>query len=547
MYLLSFHRNAVGQGPAGSSHRFPGPAHSCDERSEFDQDCPRTCRLGAPRDTILLTQRLVRAVSPEEYLTSRTDVLIRTGFGLALVILVGLGLLTYRRTEGLIEQALQVAASYRVILTLHDLEVEMLASESAARGFVLSGEEFLQQPFAFASERVLLLLSGLAPQLSESPGKSLDVLKDLCRKKLEFHGRIMNLRRTQGSAAAMKLFLTGEGIELGTRIRALLTQMTSEEERLLAVRLLEARNDASLLRRTLIVGYVLSFSLLLLVYYYLATQIVRRRKSEEEILRLNLGLEQRIAERTGELTAINAELESRNREIEQATRLKSEFLARMSHELRTPMNAIMGFSDLLAEEAEGPLSDAYKTFVRHIRNGAKHLLALINDVLDLSKIEAGRIELNPEEFRAADALDEVLPVIRPLAEVKRIRIDSQLDDKVLILADRTRFKQILYNLLSNSVKFTPEGGRVWIEAVPGDGRLALTVGDTGMGIPPAEQQAIFEEFYQVGTTTKGVKEGTGLGLAITKRLVELHGGKIEVVSEPGQGSRFTFTLPAAGV
>jgi signal transduction histidine kinase len=547
MYLLSFHRNAVGQGPAGSSHRFPGPAHSCDERSEFDQDCPRTCRLGAPRDTILLTQRLVRAVSPEEYLTSRTDVLIRTGFGLALVILVGLGLLTYRRTEGLIEQALQVAASYRVILTLHDLEVEMLASESAARGFVLSGEEFLQQPFAFASERVLLLLSGLAPQLSESPGKSLDVLKDLCRKKLEFHGRIMNLRRTQGSAAAMKLFLTGEGIELGTRIRALLTQMTSEEERLLAVRLLEARNDASLLRRTLIVGYVLSFSLLLLVYYYLATQIVRRRKSEEEILRLNLGLEQRIAERTGELTAINAELESRNREIERATRLKSEFLARMSHELRTPMNAIMGFSDLLAEEAEGPLSDAYKTFVRHIRNGAKHLLALINDVLDLSKIEAGRIELNPEEFRAADALDEVLPVIRPLAEVKRIRIDSQLDDKVLILADRTRFKQILYNLLSNSVKFTPEGGRVWIEAVPGDGRLALTVGDTGMGIPPAEQQAIFEEFYQVGTTTKGVKEGTGLGLAITKRLVELHGGKIEVVSEPGQGSRFTFTLPAAGV
>lgn len=547
MYLLSFHRNAVGKGPAGSSHRFPGPAHSCDERSEFDQDCPRTCRLGAPRDTILLTQRLVRAVSPEEYLTSRTDVLIRTGFGLALVILVGLGLLTYRRTEGLIEQALQVAASYRVILTLHDLEVEMLASESAARGFVLSGEEFLQQPFAFASERVGLLLSGLAPQLSESPGKSLDVLKVLCRKKLEFHGLLMKVRRSRGSAAATKLFLTGEGIELGTRIRALLTQMTSEEEKLLGVRSLEARKDASLLRRTLIVGYVLSFSLLLLVYYYLATQIVRRRKSEEEILRLNLGLEQRIAERTGELTAINAELESRNREIERATRLKSEFLARMSHELRTPMNAIMGFSDLLAEEAEGPLSDAYKTFVRHIRNGAKHLLALINDVLDLSKIEAGRIELSPEEFRAADALDEVLPVIRPLAEVKRIRIDSQLDDKVLILADRTRFKQILYNLLSNSVKFTPEGGRVWIEAVPGDGRLALTVGDTGMGIPPAEQQAIFEEFYQVGTTTKGVKEGTGLGLAITKRLVELHGGKIEVVSEPGQGSRFTFTLPAAGV
>jgi signal transduction histidine kinase len=172
---------------------------------------------------------------------------------------------------------------------------------------------------------------------------------------------------------------------------------------------------------------------------------------------------------------------------------------------------------------------------------------LINDVLDLSKIEAGHIELTPEEFRAADALEEVLPVIRPLAEVKAIRIDSHLDDQALVLADRTRFKQILYNLLINSVKFTPEGGRVWIEAVRDDGRLALTVGDTGMGVPMAEQQSIFEEFYQVGTTTKGVKEGSGLGLAITRKLVELHGGKIGVVSEPGLGSRFTFTLPAAGV
>jgi signal transduction histidine kinase len=356
----------------------------------------------------------------------------------------------------------------------------------------------------------------------------------------------MTLRRTQGAAAAEKLFLGGEGIELGIRIRALLAQMAAEEQTLLSARLVDTRTDARILLGTLATGLGLSSTLLLLVYYYLAMQIVRRRRSEEEILRLNFDLERRIAERTSELTAINAELESRNREIQRANRLKSEFLARMSHELRTPMNAIMGFSDLLAEEAEGPLNDAYRTFVRHIRNGAGHLLALINDVLDLSKIEAGRIELRPEEFRAVDAIEEVLPVILPLAEVKRIRIDSQLDENTLILADRTRFKQILYNLLSNAVKFTPEGGRVWIEAVPGDGHLSLTVGDTGMGIPQSEQEAVFGEFYQVGTTTKGVKEGTGLGLAITKRLVELHGGKIGVVSELGQGSRFIFTLPAGG-
>lgn len=481
-------------------------------------------------------------------MASRTDILIRTGFGLALVILAELGFLTYRRTEGFIGQASQVTASYRLILSLHELEIEMLASESAARGFVLSGEEFLQQPFALASGRAERLLTTLEPELTGglSLEKSIDVLRVLCRKKLEFHGRLMTLRRSQGAAAATKLFLTGEGIQLGVRVRSLLAQMSADEQTLLSARLVDTRTDARILLGTLVAGLGLSFTLLLLVYYYLATQIVRRRRSEEEILRLNFDLERRIAERTSELTAINAELESRNREIQRANRLKSEFLARMSHELRTPMNAIMGFSDLLAEEAEGPLSDAYKTFVRHIRNGAGHLLALINDVLDLSKIEAGRIELRPEAFRAADALEEVLPVIRPLAEVKRIRIDSQLDENALILADRTRFKQILYNLLSNAVKFTPEGGRVWIEAVPGDGRLSLTVGDTGMGIPPSEQQAVFGEFYQVGTTTKGVKEGTGLGLAITRRLVELHGGEIGVVSEPGQGSRFIFTLPAGG-
>jgi signal transduction histidine kinase len=495
----------------------------------------------------VLRARPFRAVPLEEDVTSRTDVLINTGFGLALVILVGLGLLTYQRTEGLFEGTVQVEASYRAITTLHELEVEMLASESAARGFALSGEEFLQQPFEVATERVGRILGNLESRLSGDLRKSLDPLKILCGKKLEFHARLMNLRRRQGGEQATQLFLTGEGIMLGVRIRALLEQVIAEEEKLLAARSLETRKDASILLRTLVVGYALSFSLLLFVYYYLVTQIARRRRSEEEVRRLNLDLEQRIAERTAELMTINQELESRNSEVARANRLKSEFLARMSHELRTPMNAIIGFSDLLGEEAEGPLSDAYKLFVRHIRGGASHLLALINDVLDLSKIEAGRIELNPEAFRAADALEEVLSAIKPLAEVKGIRIDSQLEDGQLILADRTRFKQILYNLLSNSVKFTPEGGRVWIEALPGDGRLSLTVGDTGMGIPAAEQQAVFEEFYQVGATTKGVKEGTGLGLAITKRLVELHGGQIGLVSGPGQGSRFTFTLPAAGV
>jgi signal transduction histidine kinase len=258
----------------------------------------------------------------------------------------------------------------------------------------------------------------------------------------------------------------------------------------------------------------------------------KRKQAEQDLRDLNAELERRISERTAE--------------AERANRLKSEFLARMSHDLRTPMNAVVGFSDLLAEEAEGPLHAVYKDYVERIQRGGRHLLDLINDLLDLSKIEAGRVELHPEEFLAAEALDEALSVIRPLAEAKRLRVESKVSPELLAYADRTRFKQILYNLLSNAVKYTPEGGRVDVESSISEDGLLLTVADTGVGIPPEEHEAVFKEFHQVGTT-KGVREGTGLGLAITRRLVELHGGKISVESEPGKGSRFSFTLPASCV
>ena len=246
---------------------------------------------------------------------------------------------------------------------------------------------------------------------------------------------------------------------------------------------------------------------------------------------------------TAELTLKNEQLEARNREVERANRLKTEFLASMSHELRTPLHTIIGFSELLAEQLEGVLNDKQQRFVGHILQDARHLLELINEVLDISKIESGRLELKRESFDFNACVEEVMAGIRHQAATKNIQLENQNAFHDSLYADRVRMKEILYNLLNNAVKFTPEGGHVWIEAARQGEALHISVCDTGIGIPENEQPSIFEKFYQVGDTTGGVREGTGLGLPITKHLIELHGGAVSVASQPGKGSSFRLVLP----
>jgi len=264
-----------------------------------------------------------------------------------------------------------------------------------------------------------------------------------------------------------------------------------------------------------------------------------RKLAEEQIKSLNLSLEQR----TRDLAVINSELEVRNLEVEKANRLKSNFLATMSHELRTPLNAIVGFADLLARQTAGPLNQKQDRFVRHIKESSRHLLALINDILDLSKIEAGRLDLKFESFSLSSAADEVLSTLRPLAAAKELDLTTHLSHDLTLHADRVRVKQILYNLLSNAIKFTPAKGSVRLVAESNEAVVHILVIDTGVGIPPEEHEAIFETFHRHLTPTQEVCEGTGLGLSITRLLVEQHGGTLWVESEPGKGSEFHLTLP----
>jgi len=238
------------------------------------------------------------------------------------------------------------------------------------------------------------------------------------------------------------------------------------------------------------------------------------------------------------------EIQDKSEQLEVANRHKSEFLANMSHELRTPLNAIIGFSEVLVEKMFGEVNAKQLDYLNDIHSSGKHLLSLINDILDLSKIEAGRMELDLAEFDLRAALGNAMTLVKERAQRNGVELALEVDAGLgMFRADERKFKQIMLNLLSNAVKFTPAGGKVSVRARPVDGALEIAVADTGIGIAPEDQEAVFEEFRQVGRDYTKKAEGTGLGLALTRKFVQLHGGAIRLASAPGKGSAFTFTIP----
>jgi signal transduction histidine kinase len=238
------------------------------------------------------------------------------------------------------------------------------------------------------------------------------------------------------------------------------------------------------------------------------------------------------------------EIQEKSAQLEVANKHKSDFLANMSHELRTPLNAIIGFSEALNDRLFGELNEKQAEYLGDIHESGKHLLSLINDILDLSKIEAGRMELDVSTFDLPAALSNAITLVRERAQRHAIDLALEVDKNLgAFSGDERKFKQIMLNLLSNAVKFTPDGGRISVSARKDTTHVEISVQDTGIGIAPEDQGAVFEEFKQVGRDRLKKAEGTGLGLALTKRFVELHGGAIRLESTPGKGSTFTVSLP----
>ena len=271
--------------------------------------------------------------------------------------------------------------------------------------------------------------------------------------------------------------------------------------------------------------------------------VTELKRAEGKLKKWSQELEKRVRQRTKELEQRSQELAEANVSLEEMSSHKSQFLANMSHELRTPLNSIIGYTKLMLDGLEGKITEEQRKNLETVYRNSQGLLALINDLLDLSKIEAGRMTVDDEAFTVAELLDDVMPAVERLAEVKGLALEYKLDPGINhIYADRAKTKQTLINLMGNAVKFTDEGS-VKLEIAERDGEFVFSVSDTGMGIKKEYLEVIFDSFKQVGPAQVAGFEGTGLGLAISKQFVEMQGGRIWAESKFGKGSTFTFTLP----
>jgi signal transduction histidine kinase len=386
-------------------------------------------------------------------------------------------------------------------------------------------------------ETVLATIVSRANELSSTDGGAIYEYDDQTE---EFH-----LRATQNFDPEFVEVLRATPIRRGEGVTG---RMVETREATQIPDVLEDTSYQSRLRDTLVrSGYRALLAVPLLREDRIIGGLVVNRKTPGEFSPEVIELLQTFATQSA-LAIQNArlfqEIEEKSRQLEVANRHKSEFLASMSHELRTPLNAVIGFSEVLLERMFGQINDKQDEYLQDILSSGRHLLSLINDILDLAKIEAGRMDLEVADFHLPQAIDNAITLVKERASRRAIVLQASVDPRLgEIKGDERKVKQVLLNLLSNAIKFTPEGGRVDVNAALAGDVAEVSVTDTGVGIAAEDHEAVFEEFRQVGTDYAKKHEGTGLGLTLSRRFVELHGGRIWVKSELGQGATFTFTLP----
>ena len=366
--------------------------------------------------------------------------------------------------------------------------------------------------------------------------------------------RVIELIRDEKSVAGRALQLA-QSSPLADRLERLTNELVNKAESDMVASIEASHATYAKSQRTVIAFAVVSIVLALLLGYAISWSLIGPVKKMEARMheiaegnfvgRVEVPNRDELGGLASDLNRMSDDLGRLYGQLEAANRHKSEFLSSMSHELRTPLNAIIGFSEVLKDGLFGDLSEKQAEYIQDIHASGHHLLSLINDILDLSKVEAGRMELSVSQFHIPSAIDNAVTLVKERAARHALALEVQVDERLnSFLGDERKFKQILLNLLSNAVKFTPEGGRIAVAAQPTQEGVQISVSDTGIGIAPEHQQAIFEAFHQVRGEYTAKHEGTGLGLTLVKQFVELHGGRIWVESAPSKGTTFTFTLTA---